>query len=421
MRQIFLDTETTGLDPKAGHRVIEIACLEMQDHRLTGRRLHFYLNPERKIEADAKAVHGIDDKFLQDKPKFAQIAAELREFISGAELVIHNAPFDIGFLDAEFARLDLPATEKLCASVLDTLKLARELHPGRANSLDALCERYRVNNTRRESHGALLDAELLAEVYLAMTRSPLLTPVFAGHNKPEGILVCGYEQGGETANVQEEVARWLSLWERPAEKGAFEQEIGKEGPHDIDVFSRKVWGFEKKIIEWFRRWGHSLEGKENELFAQTIAQINWCTTRNSSMRNPKTGKSLSWQETLKKLLDPVQVENFLHHVRTLQPRLILFFGAQLINALNDEKVLERFQDLVGKGKPAKPMQKEFKGKTKDNKYVWFQNFKRRDGKECDVVCLPHATGRMPPDDDYIALFKDEISPLIQEVKNLKGI
>ncbi|MCL2022070.1 MAG: DNA polymerase III subunit epsilon [Betaproteobacteria bacterium] len=170
MRQIFLDTETTGLEPRHGHRIIEIAGVEMQNRRLTGRHLHFYLNPEREIEAGAKAIHGIDNDYLEDKPKFAQIARELRDFMQGAELVIHNAPFDIGFLDAEFARLDLPATETVCASVLDTLKLARELHPGKKNNLDALCERYQVNNAHRNLHGALLDAELLADVYIAMTR-----------------------------------------------------------------------------------------------------------------------------------------------------------------------------------------------------------------------------------------------------------
>ncbi|MCL2076119.1 MAG: DNA polymerase III subunit epsilon [Betaproteobacteria bacterium] len=170
MRQIFLDTETTGLEPRHGHRIIEIAGIEMQSRRLTGRRLHFYLNPEREIEAGAMAVHGIDNDFLEDKPKFAQIAKELCNFIQGAELVIHNAPFDIGFLDSEFARLDMPATETICASVMDTLKTARELHPGKRNSLDALCERYQVDNKHRNLHSALLDAELLTHVYIAMTR-----------------------------------------------------------------------------------------------------------------------------------------------------------------------------------------------------------------------------------------------------------
>jgi len=170
MRQIFLDTETTGLEPRHGHRIIEIAGVEMQNRRLTGKQLHFYLNPEREVDAGALAVHGIDNDFLEDKPKFAQIAKELCAFIQGAELVIHNAPFDLGFLDSEFARLDLPPTSSLCAAVQDTLKMARELHPGKKNNLDALCERYQISNAHRNLHGALLDAKLLADVYIAMTR-----------------------------------------------------------------------------------------------------------------------------------------------------------------------------------------------------------------------------------------------------------
>jgi DNA polymerase-3 subunit epsilon len=170
MRQIFLDTETTGLEYRQGHRVIEIAGVEMENRRLTGRRLHRYINPEREIDAGALAVHGITNEFLEDKPRFIQIAEELRDFLADAELIIHNAAFDIGFLDMEFARIDFPLTRGLCAGVQDTLKMARELHPGKRNSLDALCERYQINNARRTLHGALLDAELLAEVYLAMTR-----------------------------------------------------------------------------------------------------------------------------------------------------------------------------------------------------------------------------------------------------------
>jgi DNA polymerase-3 subunit epsilon len=170
MRQIILDTETTGLEPRLGHRIIEVAGVEMKNRRLTGRRLHYYVNPERSIDAGAMAVHGITNEFLEDKPKFAQIAKEFMEFITGAELVIHNASFDIGFLDMEFSRLDLPPTQKICTHVRDTLKMARELHPGKRNNLDALCERYQISNAHRTLHGALLDAELLADVYLAMTR-----------------------------------------------------------------------------------------------------------------------------------------------------------------------------------------------------------------------------------------------------------
>ncbi len=170
MRQIFLDTETTGLDPRQGHRIIEVACVEMENRRLTGRHLHRYVNPEREIDAGAQAVHGISNEFLEDKPRFGDIARELQEFIREAELVIHNAAFDIGFLDAEFARLSLPLTREICCGVQDTLLMARELHPGKRNNLDALCERYQINNAHRTLHGALLDSELLAEVYLAMTR-----------------------------------------------------------------------------------------------------------------------------------------------------------------------------------------------------------------------------------------------------------
>lgn len=170
MRQVILDTETTGLDPRQGHRIIEVAGLELINRRPTGRHFHEYIHPDRDIEADAQRVHGISLEFLADKPRFAQIASALIEFITGAELVIHNAAFDVGFLDAEFARLQQPNTKTLCPSVLDTLKMARELHPGKRNNLDALCERYAIDNTQRTLHGALLDAELLAEVYLAMTR-----------------------------------------------------------------------------------------------------------------------------------------------------------------------------------------------------------------------------------------------------------
>lgn len=169
MRQIVLDTETTGLEPEQGHRVIEIGCLELLDRRLTGRTFHQYLNPDREVEGGALEVHGLDDDFLADKPRFAEIAGEFVDFIRGAELVIHNAPFDVGFLDAELARLPEPVRVADLAGVLDTLELARELHPGQRNSLDALCRRYEIDNSNRTLHGALLDAELLAEVYLLMT------------------------------------------------------------------------------------------------------------------------------------------------------------------------------------------------------------------------------------------------------------
>ncbi len=169
MRQIVLDTETTGLDPKLGHRVIELAAVEMQNRRLTGKRFHRYLNPEREIDEKAQEIHGLSLAFLEDKPKFRDIAAEFLDFVEGAELVIHNAPFDLSFLDAELGLMSLPGMTSYC-TYIDTLVMAKERHPGKRNNLDALCERYAVNNAKRTLHGALLDAELLAEVYLAMTR-----------------------------------------------------------------------------------------------------------------------------------------------------------------------------------------------------------------------------------------------------------
>lgn len=170
MRQIFLDTETTGLEHKLGHRIIEIGCVEMRNRRLTNRHFHRYLNPDRDIDAGALAVHGISLDFLQDKPHFTDIAAEFLDFVRGAELIIHNAPFDMGFLNAELSRLDMAPLDTVCRGVLDTLRMAKDLHPGKKNNLNALCERYGVDNTRRTLHGALLDAEILAEVYVAMTR-----------------------------------------------------------------------------------------------------------------------------------------------------------------------------------------------------------------------------------------------------------
>ena len=169
-RQVVLDTETTGLEPAEGHRIIEIGCLELVNRRLTGRTFHQYLNPEREIDVAAEDVHGLSNAFLADKPRFADVAAEFLEFVEGAELVIHNAAFDLGFLDAELAQLDPPgpALARVCG-VLDTLMLARQLHPGQRNSLDALCKRYGIDNSNRELHGALLDAQLLADVYLTMT------------------------------------------------------------------------------------------------------------------------------------------------------------------------------------------------------------------------------------------------------------
>ncbi|MGX4640363.1 DNA polymerase III subunit epsilon [Massilia sp. SYSU DXS3249] len=170
MRQIVLDTETTGLNPRTGDRVIEIGCVELLNRTLTGNNFHVYINPERESDEAALAVHGLTTEFLSDKPKFHEIVDDLRAYVQGAELIIHNAPFDLGFLNHEFTRLGLPPFVEHCSGVIDTLVNAKEMHPGKRNSLDALCDRYGVSNAHRKLHGALLDSELLADVYLAMTR-----------------------------------------------------------------------------------------------------------------------------------------------------------------------------------------------------------------------------------------------------------
>lgn len=172
MRQIVLDTETTGLNPRSGDRIIEVGCVEIINRRLTGNNFHAYINPERDSEEGALAVHGLTTEFLSNKPKFAEIANEMRDYIGGSEteIIIHNAPFDLAFLDAEFSRLGLARFVEHVAKVTDTLVQAKGMHPGKRNSLDALCDRYGISNAHRALHGALLDAELLAEVYLAMTR-----------------------------------------------------------------------------------------------------------------------------------------------------------------------------------------------------------------------------------------------------------
>jgi DNA polymerase-3 subunit epsilon len=169
MRRIVLDTETTGLEPADGHRIIEVACLELSGRRATGRHFHRFLNPERAVDFAATQVHGLTAEDLADKPRFADIADELLEFLQGGELLIHNAPFDVGFLNAELARIGRPTLDSVC-TVTDTLDMARDMHPGKKNSLDALCERYTIDNSRRTLHGALLDAQLLADVWIAMTR-----------------------------------------------------------------------------------------------------------------------------------------------------------------------------------------------------------------------------------------------------------
>lgn len=169
-RQLILDTETTGINPKEGHRIIEIGCVELVNRRFTGNNFHVYINPERIIDAEAVAVHGITNERLKDEPRFRDIAQSFYQYIQGAELVIHNAAFDVGFINHEFSMLrpQLPPVEQYC-TILDTLMLARELHPGQKNNLDALCRRYDINNSHRTLHGALLDAEILADVYLLMT------------------------------------------------------------------------------------------------------------------------------------------------------------------------------------------------------------------------------------------------------------
>ena len=169
LKQVILDTETTGLDPQSGHRVIEIGCVEMLDRKLTGNHYHVYINPKREVDAGAFKVHGISNEFLEDKPFFEQIADEFLMFIEDSELIIHNAPFDVGFLNSELKHVGRKLVLEDRCTILDTLQLAREKHPGQRNSLDALCKRYDIENTNRVLHGALLDAEILASVYLAMT------------------------------------------------------------------------------------------------------------------------------------------------------------------------------------------------------------------------------------------------------------
>lgn len=170
MRQIIIDTETTGLEPALGHRIIELAAVEIVNRRLTGRRFHRYLNPERDIDAGALLVHGINKEFLKDQARFHDVVAEFLDFIQGAEIIIHNAAFDIGFLENEFKLADLGSFTPRCNAVVDTLTLARELHPGKKNNLDALCERYQIDRSARTLHGALTDALLLCDIYIAMTR-----------------------------------------------------------------------------------------------------------------------------------------------------------------------------------------------------------------------------------------------------------
>jgi DNA polymerase-3 subunit epsilon len=236
MRQIILDTETSGLDFRKGHRIVEIGCIEMIGRKPTQRRFHTYLNPECPIEAGAQAIHGLTNESLQDKPKFAEVAADFLEFIQGAELLIHNAEFDRGFLDNELGLLGRPLLDQVCSGIVDTLKLARDLRPGRKNSLDALCKEFDVDNSGRQLHGALLDAELLAEVYLAMTRGqenllmdldetvPIAIQVNAdGVSTPRIVLRASSAELLEHDRVLAEIAKASKgkcLWQADAESAA---------------------------------------------------------------------------------------------------------------------------------------------------------------------------------------------------------
>jgi len=201
MRQIFLDTETTGLSPESGDRIIEIGCVEMLNRRLSGRDLHFYLNPQRPNSEDAVKVHGLTDEFLADKPLFESVADELLDYLSGAEVVIHNAAFDIGFLNEELKRIGRPRVTDYTAGVTDSLTMAREIFPGKSNSLDALCKRLEVDNSNRSLHGALLDAGLLAEVYIRMTRGQNSLVIDALEPSAEQIAIAAIDLSAFTLPV----------------------------------------------------------------------------------------------------------------------------------------------------------------------------------------------------------------------------
>ncbi|HIA08691.1 MAG TPA: DNA polymerase III subunit epsilon [Chromatiaceae bacterium] len=204
MRQVVLDTETTGLDPSQGHRIIEIGCVEIVNRHVTRNHYHQYINPQRDIDAGAMEVHGISTEMLADKPLFAEIADDFLNYIRDAELIIHNAPFDVGFLDHELKRIKAarPLT-KVCSGVIDTLVFARKLHPGQRNSLDALCKRYGVDNSQRDLHGALLDAEILADVYLTMTGGQVT------------LSLSGNESVGATDTTDEEIRRLDKTFDLP--------------------------------------------------------------------------------------------------------------------------------------------------------------------------------------------------------------
>ncbi len=224
-RQIVLDTETTGINPRLGNRIIEIGCVEIVNRKLTGNNFHCYINPERDSEEGALAVHGLTTEFLKDKPVFAQIADEFLEYVKGAELVIHNAPFDMGFLNAEFELLGRGSFDQYVGSVIDSLVKAKELHPGKRNSLDALCDRYEISNAHRKLHGALLDAELLADVFLAMSRGQ---NSFISLDEEEKVEVQQTVTMDETAEPQLILVRRVTAEELAQHEKSLE-DIGKNG------------------------------------------------------------------------------------------------------------------------------------------------------------------------------------------------
>jgi len=224
-RQIFLDTETTGLSPESGDRIIEIGCVEMVNRRLTGRHLHFYFNPERPSHEDAVRIHGLTDEFLADKPLFATLADEIIEYCRDAEIIIHNAAFDVGFINAELKRLNKGLFKDHVAGVLDTLVMAREMFPGKSNSLDALCKRLEVDNTHRTLHGALMDAELLAEVYINMTRGQ------------DALLIeTDEDSGSEGQGAQELAAVDLSSFDLP---------VIQPSPEEAEAFDKALADIDK--------------------------------------------------------------------------------------------------------------------------------------------------------------------------------
>ena len=218
MRQIFLDTETTGLSPESGDRIIEIGCVEMLNRRLTGNDKHFYLNPERSSSPEAVKVHGLTDEFLADKPLFAAIADELLAYLDGAEIIIHNAGFDVGFLNAELRRLGRGPFDQMVAGITDSLTMAREMFPGKSNSLDALCKRLEVDNSNRTLHGALLDAGLLAEVYIRLTRGQDSLVIEAVEDSPGGMVLV--DTAADLSRVE-----LIAITPLPAEIEAHEQRV----------------------------------------------------------------------------------------------------------------------------------------------------------------------------------------------------